>query len=104
MKFDIRTTEKSDHEIETRLYINGIDVTKHIEKFSLSQDSTSPMKLSLTVLKNIDVSVNGLEIVNEKETDPRCYEYQYSSTERQPSEPRRKQLSRRLKEIIGRCF
>lgn len=104
MKFDIRTTEKSDHEIETRLYINGVDATDHIEKFTLSKESSSPLKLSLTVLKNIDASVDRLEKVNFKETDPTHCECQYSLTEKQPSEPRRKQLSRRLKEIIGRCF
>lgn len=104
MKFEVRTTEKSDHELETRLYINGIDATDHIEKFTLSKDSTSPLKLSLTVLKNIDASVNGLEQDDFKNIDPTHCECQYSLTEKQPSEPKRKRLSRRLKGIIERCF
>ena len=104
MKFEVRTIEKSDHELETRLYINGVDATDHIEKFTLSKDSTSPLKLSLTVLKNIDASVDRLEKVNFKETDPRHCECQYSLTEKPPSKPKRKRLSRRLKGIIERCF
>ena len=94
MKFDIRTIERSDHEFETRIYINGIDATNAIEKFSLSKDSTSPMKLSLTVLKNIDASVDRLEKVNLKETDPTHCECQYSLTEKQPPKPKRKLFSR----------
>ena len=94
MEFEVRTIEKSDHELETRLYINGVDATDHIEKFTLSKDSTSPLNLSLTVLKNIDASVDRLEKVNFKETDPRHCECQYSLIEKQPPKPKRKLFSR----------
>lgn len=104
MNFEVRTIYKSDHELETRLYINGVDATDHIEKFMLSKDSTSPLKLSLTILKNIDASVDRLEKVNFKETDTTHCECQYSLTEKQPPKPKQKRLSRRLKGIIERCF
>lgn len=93
MKFEIKTVEVADNAVQTRIFIDGIDVTNRIKKFTLKKDS-SPLELSLTILGDIDVSVDSLEMSNIKNIDLTQSEYQYTLKEKTRSEPKRKRFYR----------
>lgn len=103
MKFEIKTVEIADNAVQTRVFIDGVDVTNRIKKFTLKKDS-SPLELSLTILGDIDVSIDNFEIGNVKNIDLTQSEYQYTAKEKTRSEPRQKRLLRRLKDKSDRCF
>ena len=93
MKFEIKTVEVADNAVQTRVFIDGVDVTTRIKKFTLKKDG-SPLELSLTILGDIDVSVDSLEMSNIKNIDSIQSEYQYTLKEKTRSEPRWKQFYR----------
>lgn len=103
MKFEIKTVEIADNAVQTRIFIDGIDVTNRIKKFTLKKDG-SPLELSLTILGDIDVSVDSLEMSNIKNIDLTQSEYQYTLKEKTRSKPRRKRLLKRLKETVVHYF
>lgn len=103
MKFEIKTVEIADNAVQTRIFIDGVDVTNRIKKFTLKKDS-SPLELSLTILGDIDVSVDNLEMSDIKSIDSIQSEYQYTLKEKTRSEPRRKRLLKRLKETVVHYF
>lgn len=103
MKFEIKTVEIADNAVQTRIFIDGIDVTNRIKKFTLKKDG-SLLELSLTILGDIDVSIDNFEIGNVKNIDLTQSEYQYTLKEKTRSEPRQKRLLRRLKDKSDRCF
>ncbi len=103
LKFEIKTVEIADNAAQTRIFIDGIDVTNRIKKFTLKKDS-SPLELSLTILGDIDVSIDSFEMGNIKNIDLTQSEYQYTAKEKTRSEPRQKRLLRRLKDKSDRCF
>lgn len=87
MKFEIKTVEVADNAVQTRVFIDGVDVTNRIKKFTLKKDS-SPLELSLTILGDIDVSIDNFEIGNVKNIDLTQSEYQYTLKEKTRSEPK----------------
>nr|DAW16002.1 MAG TPA: hypothetical protein [Caudoviricetes sp.] len=93
MKFEIKTVEVADNAVQTRVFIDGIDVTNRIKKFTLKKDS-SPLELSLTILGDIDVSIDNFEIGNVKNIDLTQPEYQYTAKEKTRSEPKWKRFYR----------
>lgn len=103
MKFEIKTVEVADNAVQTRIFIDGTDVTDRIKKFTLKKDG-SPLELSLTILGDIDVLIDNLEMSNIKNIDSTQSEYQYTLKEKTQSEPRRKRLLKRLKETVVRYF
>lgn len=103
MKFEIKTVEVADNAVQTRIFIDGTDVTDRIKKFTLKKDG-SPLELSLTILGDIDVSIDNLEMNNIKNIDLTQSEYQYTAKEKTRSEPRLKRLRRKLKDKSDRCF
>lgn len=103
MKFEIKTVEVVDNVVQTRIFIDGTDVTDRIKKFTLKKDG-SPLELSLTILGDIDVSIDNLEMNNIKNIDLTQSEYQYTAKEKTRSEPRLKRLRRKLKDKSDRCF
>ena len=103
MKFEIKTVEVADNAVQTRVFIDGVDVTNRIKKFTLKKDG-SPLELSLTILGDIDVSIDNLEMSNIKNIDLTQSEYQYTVKEKTLSEPRQKRLLRRVKDKSDRCF
>ena len=103
MKFEIKTVEIADNAVQTRVFIDGVDVTNRIKKFTLKKDG-SPLELSLTVLGDIDVSIDNLEMSDIKNIDSTQSEYQYTLKEKTRSEPRRKRLLKRLKETVVHYF
>ncbi len=103
MKFEIKTVEVADNAVQTCIFIDGIDVTNRIKKFTLKKDG-SPLELSLTILGDIDVLIDNLEKSNIKNIDSTQSEYQYTLKEKTQSEPRRKRLLKRLKEIVVHYF
>lgn len=66
MKFEIKTVEIADNAVQTRIFIDGVDVTNRIKKFTLKKDG-SPLELSLTILGDIDVSSELIIAQNEEE-------------------------------------
>ena len=103
MKFEIKTVEVADNAVQTRVFIDGVDVTNRIKKFTLKKDG-SPLELSLTILGDIDVSIGSFEMGNIKNIDSIQSEYQYTAKEKTRSEPRRKRLLKRLKETVVHYF
>lgn len=93
LKFEIKTVEVADNAVQTRIFIDGTDVTDRIKKFTLKKDG-SPLELSLTILGDIDVSIDNLEMSNVKNIDLAQSEYQYTAKEKTRSEPRWKQFYR----------
>lgn len=93
MKFEIKTVEVADNAVQTRIFIDGVDVTNRIKKFTLKKDS-SPLELSLTILGDIDVSIDNFEIGNVKNIDLTQSEYQYTAKEKTRSEPKWKRFYR----------
>lgn len=93
MKFEIKTVEVADNAVQTRVFIDGVDVTNRIKKFTLKKDS-SPLELSLTILGDIDVSIDNFEIGNVKNIDLTQSEYQYTAKEKTRSEPKWKRFYR----------
>lgn len=87
MKFEIKTVEVADNAVQTRVFIDGVDVTGRIKKFTLKKDS-SLLELSLTILGDIDVSIDNFEIGNVKNIDLTQSEYQYTAKEKTRSEPK----------------
>lgn len=86
MKFEIKTVEITANAVETHIFIDGTDVTNRVKKFSLKKDGT-PLELSLTLLGDIDVSIDGLEIGDIKNIDSAQFEYQYTTKEKKQQEP-----------------
>lgn len=103
MKFEIKTVEIADNAVQTRIFIDGVDVTNRIKKFTLKKDG-SPLELSLTILGDIDVLIDNLEMSDIKNIDSTQSEYQYTLKEKTRSEPRRKRLLKRLKETVVHYF
>ena len=103
MKFEIKTVEVADNAVQTRIFIDGVDITNRIKKFTLKKDG-SPLELSLTILGDIDVSIDNLEMSNVKNIDLAQSECQYTAKEKTRSEPRRKRLLKRLKEKVVHYF
>ena len=68
LKFEIKTVEVADNAVQTRIFIDGVDVTNRIKKFTLKKDG-SPLELSLTILGDIDVSIGSFEMGNIKNID-----------------------------------
>lgn len=66
LKFEIKTVEIADNAVQTRIFIDGVDVTNRIKKFTLKKDG-SPLELSLTILGDIDVSSELIIAQNEEE-------------------------------------
>lgn len=93
MKFEIKTVEVADNAVQTRIFIDGIDITNRIKKFTLKKDG-SPLELSLTILGDIDVSIDNLEMSNIKNIDLTQSEYQYTAKEKTRSEPKWKRFYR----------
>lgn len=93
MKFEIKTVEVADNAVQTRIFIDGVDVTNRIKKFTLKKDG-SPLELSLTILGDIDVSIDNFEIGNVKNIDLTQSEYQYTAKEKTRSEPKWKRFYR----------
>ena len=93
MKFEIKTVEVADNAVQTRIFIDGVDVTNRIKKFTLKKDG-SPLELSLTILGDIDVSIGSFEIGNVKNIDLTQSEYQYTAKEKTRSEPKWKRFYR----------
>lgn len=91
MKFEIKTVEIADNAVQTRIFIDGVDVTNRIKEFTLKKDG-SPLELSLTILGDIDVLIDNLEKSNIKNFDLAQSEYQYTLKEKTRSEPRRKRF------------
>lgn len=93
MKFEIKTVEVADNAVQTRVFIDGVDVTNRIKKFTLKKDS-SPLELSLTILGDIEVSIDNFEIGNVKNIDLTQSEYRYTLKEKTRSEPKWKRFYR----------
>lgn len=93
MKFEIKTVEVADNAVQTRIFIDGTDVTDRIKKFTLKKDG-SLLELSLTILGDIDVSIDNLEMRNIKNIDLTQSEYQYTLKEKTRSEPKWKRFYR----------
>lgn len=101
MKFEIKTVEVADNAVQTRIFIDGVDVTNRIKKFTLKKDG-SPLELSLTILGDIDVSVDNLEMSDIKSIDSIQSEYQYAAREKIINRRKEKGLtSKRVSELIG---
>lgn len=103
MKFEIKTVEITANAVETHIFIDGTDVTNRVKKFALKKDGT-PLELSLTLLGDIDVSIDGLEIRDIKNIDSAQSEYQYTAKEKKQQEPKGKRMLKRLKETIAHYF
>ena len=99
MKFEIKTVEVADNAVQTRIFIDGVDVTNRIKKFTLKKDG-SPLELSLTILGDIDVSIDNLEMSSIKNIDSIQSEYQYTAKEKTRSEPRWKRFAKRLAKVL----
>ena len=101
MKFEIKTVEIADNAVQTRIFIDGVDVTNRIKKFTLKKDG-SPLELSLTILGDIDVSIDNLEMSNIKNIDSIQSEYQYAAREKIINRRKEKGLtSKMVSELIG---